>query len=162
MTRSPANHLERLYGWLPLLVLPEGAFVLVLGDWPRWTLMWLLSLAIYIGCKWLTWHSAEVDHVPLWKQAAYLLAWPGLDAATFMNPARIPQAARPRARDWLFAAAKLAIGLMLVAGVMWWMPAATRHLSCAGPDGSACRAYAACGRFAPAISSGSICPFARL
>ena len=55
--------------------------------WPRWAVMWTLAVAIYIACKWLTWRSADVRDVPLWRHAGYLLAWPGLDAPAFLNPA---------------------------------------------------------------------------
>jgi hypothetical protein len=127
MTRSPKYQMRHLLGWLPLFVLPAATFLLVPADWPRWTLMWLLSVAIYVGCKWLTWYTARANNVPCWKQAAYILAWPGLDADTFMSPTRIPDNARPQVREWLFAATKLAIGLMLVITAIWWIPNASTY-----------------------------------
>jgi alginate O-acetyltransferase complex protein AlgI len=98
--------------------------------------MWLLSIAIFAGCKWLTWQTARDHDTPHWKQAAYILAWPGLDAVTFMRPMSLPQSARPRLHDWLFAAMKLAIGLLLIVTVSWWMPTSSTYLrGCIGMAG---------------------------
>jgi hypothetical protein len=33
--------------------------------WPRWALMWMLAIAIYMACKWLTWRSARVRTAPM-------------------------------------------------------------------------------------------------
>ena len=54
-------------------------------EWPHWAQMWTLAMAIYIGCKWLTWQLTPVRHVPVWKHCAYLFAWPGMDAASFLE-----------------------------------------------------------------------------
>src|SRR5262245_10645580 len=62
---------------------------LSLGDvmtiWPRWAVMWSLAVAIYAVCKLLTWWQAAGRDVPLHRHAAYLLAWPGLDAESFLR-----------------------------------------------------------------------------
>jgi hypothetical protein len=29
-------------------------------DWPPWALMWTMAVAIYTGCKWLTWQRVAV------------------------------------------------------------------------------------------------------
>jgi len=70
----------RVIEWLPLLVLPLCAAatrILV----PAWAFMWTLAFAIYAGCKWLTWWRVRgrASHAA-WRSAAYLLAWPGMDA----------------------------------------------------------------------------------
>src|SRR5689334_20639691 len=52
---------------------------------PRWVLMWSFAYAVYLSCKWLTWRRTPVEGAPLWKHAAYLLAWPGMDAAAFLS-----------------------------------------------------------------------------
>ena len=122
MRRSPVNRSNHLISWLPLLVLPAVTFLFVPREWPRWTLMWLLSLSIYSGCKWLTWQRVALNHVPIWKQAAYLLAWPGLEATTFLQPTTTSPVSRPRPREWVFATAKFAIGLALVAAAIQWIP----------------------------------------
>jgi hypothetical protein len=46
---------------------------------------------------------------PLLRHAGYPFAWPGLDAAAFLNPERLPK--RPSAGEWLSALGKLALGL---------------------------------------------------
>src|SRR5258707_5620909 len=40
--------------------------------------MWILSIAIYLSLKWLTWWRARsrIAHAA-WRSVAYLLAWPG-------------------------------------------------------------------------------------
>jgi hypothetical protein len=119
-TSGNRPHLPR--GWMPLLVLPAVAFLLVPAEWPRWKLMWLLSLSIYAGCKWLTWRRATIDDVPLWRHAAYLLAWPGLDATTFLQPTTTSPADQPQPREWLFATTKFVIGLTLLSAAILWIP----------------------------------------
>jgi len=74
--------------------------------------MWSLALAIYAACKWLTWQRSAAPEAPWWKQAGYLLAWPGMDAAAFLNGSR---AAPAPFGEWLFAAGKLTLGLAMLA-----------------------------------------------
>ena len=91
------------------------------AEWPRWVLMWALATAIYATCKALTWTTANASKVPAWKHAAYLLAWPGMDAAAFLetNP-RTPCC--PRA-EWIRAASHLLLGTSLVFLVARRLPA---------------------------------------
>jgi len=51
-----------------------------------WVFTWLLSFAIYLSLKWLTWWTARsrIAH-PAWRSCAYLLAWPGTDADSFLD-----------------------------------------------------------------------------
>ncbi|HEY2760885.1 MAG TPA: hypothetical protein VGI75_09080 [Pirellulales bacterium] len=44
--------------WLPLAGLPSLVLVVAPIGLPRWVIMWLLAGGIYIGCKWLSWHSS--------------------------------------------------------------------------------------------------------
>ena len=83
---------------------------------PRWAVMWTLAFVIYCGCKWLTWWRAPIRGVPLWRHAGYLLAWPGLDAAAFLNPDAASAGAAPSPAEWIFACVKLALGVALVFG----------------------------------------------
>ena len=46
---------------------------------PAWVAMWTVAGLVYVGCKWLTWHTAARMGTHF-REAAYLLAWPGLDA----------------------------------------------------------------------------------
>jgi alginate O-acetyltransferase complex protein AlgI len=75
--------------------------------------MWAIAFAIYGGCKWLTWRRTPVTGVPLWRHAAYLLAWPGLDAAAFLTESSAPV---DRA-EWLGAVRNVAAGIVLFFGI---------------------------------------------
>jgi hypothetical protein len=76
--------------------------------------MWTLSFVIYCGCKWLTWRRTPLDGVPAWRHAAYLLAWPGLDAAAFLG-GRTQDS--PAYDEWARALRNLLVGLVLLFGV---------------------------------------------
>ncbi|HTW58537.1 MAG TPA: MBOAT family protein [Terriglobales bacterium] len=98
-----------------MLALP--AATLALRDrMAAWVFMWALSFAIFAGLKWITWWSARsrIAHSAA-RSAAYLLAWPGMDAESFLDRGR--RGERPRLREWIWAAAKTALGVLL----MWVM-----------------------------------------
>jgi len=80
-------------------------------DLPRWGLMWALAAAIFFGSKWLTWSDAHVA-APAWKHLAYWILWPGMDARAFLGG--VSPVERPRAAEWIFAAAKTLLGMALV------------------------------------------------
>ena len=83
-----------------------------------WKVMWGLAVLIFFACKWLTWHDAGA---PLsWRGFGYLLAWPGLDARTFMDPGQV--ADRPSWREWAFAASKSCLGLLIFYGLARTIP----------------------------------------
>ena len=75
--------------------------------------MWALSFSIFAGLKWMTWWKARsrVAH-SAGRSFAYLAAWPGMDAETFLGPDK--PSAKPSARDWLWAALKTALGVALL------------------------------------------------
>jgi alginate O-acetyltransferase complex protein AlgI len=91
--------------------------------------MWALAIAIFLGCKWLTWWYASVPRTPLWKHAAYLAAWPGLDAYAFLGRHPLPASLRPAPREWLLAGCRTAIGLALVYVVARRVPAENTYLA---------------------------------
>src|SRR5713226_852320 len=131
-----------LPGWLPLVGLPL-AVVAPLHAAQPWVFMWALSASIFAGFKWLTWWRAIQDSpsplgvnffgadanpracVPAaaWgglrrgprRSLAYLLLWPGMDAATFLNPAARPTT--PTRREWVAAVLKTLVGAALFWGV---------------------------------------------
>lgn len=80
---------------------------------PGWAIMWGLALAIYVGLKALSWVHVRVE-APAWKHVAYLVGWPGMDAAHFLAG----QSSRPLAREWLFASFKMGLGIVLIWGVV--------------------------------------------
>jgi hypothetical protein len=77
-------------------------------------MMWTLAVAIYGGCKWLTWRRTPLDRVPAWRHAAYLLAWPGLDPAAFL---RGHPECPPRGVEWVRGSRNLLIGIALFFGL---------------------------------------------
>lgn len=79
-------------------------------SWPPWVEMWIVAGAIYAACKLLTWLRADVEGVPWWRHAGYLLAWPGLDAGAFLTRTE-PRA--PTQREWLGALATTCAGAAL-------------------------------------------------
>jgi hypothetical protein len=81
-------------------------------DLPRWAWMWGLALVIYAACKALTWSTANAAQAPRWKQAAYLLAWPGMDPAAFLESNVVISCCL--AADWVRATLNLVLGTFLV------------------------------------------------
>src|SRR6516225_4874452 len=108
--------IPRSRGWLPIVVLPAAVVLLTPADWPRWAFMWMIGGAVFLGCKWLTWRRTPVAHVPLWRHLGYLLAWPGLDARTFLQES-LPASERPRPAEWASVAVKAVVGTLLVWGI---------------------------------------------
>lgn len=78
--------------------------------WPAWAWMWTMAAMVYAGCKWVTWHAAA-PAAPGWRQAAYLLAWPGLDAPGFCEAGVRPDRVAPA--EWIAASASTACGALL-------------------------------------------------
>ena len=72
-----------------------------------WELMWTVAIAVYTGCKITTWWVPRVPRAPLWKQAAYLFRWPGMDAASFLERVPISPRYACRSIEWLAATANL-------------------------------------------------------
>ena len=102
---------RRWTGWLLVPILP----VLVIsasGRLPSWAFMWLLAFSIYGGLKWLTWRKwrTQIPHAA-WRSAAYLLAWPGMDAKSFLDDETTISS--PRISAWLKAIFVTALGLLL-------------------------------------------------
>jgi membrane bound O-acyltransferase family protein len=99
-------------GWLPISVLPLTA-VACRNLLPAWVFMWLLSFTIYFGLKWLTWWRtrSRISH-STWRSAAYLLAWPGMDAEAFLDASqRVPP---PPRTTWLWATIETILGVILL------------------------------------------------
>lgn len=107
---------HRFLDFLPLLILP------LLALWCRnavsaWVFMWLMALALFAGCKWLTWRRAVEPggSLNLLRTLGYLLAWPGMNAVEFLNRTRVPE--KPRGLEWVAAAAKAGLGTGLLWGI---------------------------------------------
>ena len=107
------NRLLSWIGWLPLILLPLLTFTLRARLVP-WVFMWLLAVAIFAGCKWLTWWQTRLaGHVAgNWKRdAAYLFFWPGMDTREFFHTAAERQSAQ---REWFEGIAKTLGGIALI------------------------------------------------
>jgi alginate O-acetyltransferase complex protein AlgI len=83
--------------------------------------MWLLSFAIYISLKWLTWWRARsrITH-PAWRSVAYLLAWPGMDADAFLDAKQ--SASPPVFSAWLWSTFETILGAILLWAVARSVP----------------------------------------
>jgi Membrane bound O-acyl transferase family len=108
-------------GWLPLALLPAIPVVFRNALSP-WVFMWSLAFAIYFSLKWLTWFEArsKIAH-PTWRSVAYLLAWPGMDAASFLDLK--PAATKPLFRRLVWAVIKTGSGATLLWVVARTIPA---------------------------------------
>jgi uncharacterized protein YqjF (DUF2071 family) len=112
LVQSTARRTPRRAGWLVLtglIALSTLAGRLL----PPWAFMWMLAFCIWAGCKWMTFRSAQPQRSDgTWRRIAYLLAWPGMDAAAFLDVTKLP--ARPPAREWIAAIGKLIVGITLL------------------------------------------------
>lgn len=90
---------------VPVLVLPLQERL------PAWAFMWLLAIAIFMACKWLTWWEAGKRASQI-RSIQYLLLWPGMNADEFL--AADARVERPTLGVWLNAAARTAFGAVLV------------------------------------------------
>jgi len=89
---------------------------------PAWLFMWALSFAIFAALKWMTWWMAHDRlRATVGRSLAYLLAWPGMDAHTFLDPRVQPD--RPKLKEWLRATTKTALGIVLLWVIAHRIPA---------------------------------------
>jgi predicted DCC family thiol-disulfide oxidoreductase YuxK len=104
---------RRPTGVLPLIALPAGA-LLLRSSLPPWVFMWTMAVALYAGCKWLSYRAARDGGVAASRSRIirYFVAWPGMDAEKFLS--RPSGAGRPATREWIAAALKAASGAALV------------------------------------------------
>ncbi|HEV2691820.1 MAG TPA: DCC1-like thiol-disulfide oxidoreductase family protein [Verrucomicrobiae bacterium] len=107
------KHTFRLIDFLPLLILPVMAFC-IRAQMAAWVFMWAMAVALYAGCKWLTYRVAKGRGIAGGGQriAGYLLAWPGMDANEFLEVKNIPE--RPHVGEWVLGLAKLGFGLVIL------------------------------------------------
>lgn len=97
--------------WLPLAVLPVAATAMQ-PELVPWVFMCVLALAVFFGCKWLTWRRACANGNRQFgaRSLGFLFAWPGMDANKFLT-SRITSVGGPAL--WIFAGAKTVIGAAL-------------------------------------------------
>jgi hypothetical protein len=90
-------------------------------EWPRWLLTWVVALALYATSKGVTWRTAHAARAPRWRHAAYLLAWPGMDAAAFLEANAVASCCR--SAEWLRALFNLTLGTLLLFVIARTFPA---------------------------------------
>lgn len=99
-----------LGGLVPVALFTTAAVIggMAVSSWGH---MLLICGALYGGMKWWTLkRTASARLSP--RMAGYLIAWPGMDADTFLDPMRV--ASQPRLAEWVGAFARTAVGAMLV------------------------------------------------
>ena len=99
---------------LPVIALSTKPFL------PAWGLMWAMAFALFLGSKWLTLGLAiqRGGRACPFRAVAYLLAWPGMDAARFLSRQLAPRRSRSDAL-WSTAlgAGRILLGSFLLFGV---------------------------------------------
>jgi hypothetical protein len=107
-------------GWIPLLVLPVATMALRSRLAP-WRFMWMLAVAIFLGCKWQTWwEQRRIADIDIGRTFGYLFLWPGMDAETFLDSER--RAQRPEMKECIWASVKTVSGGALLWGVVRRVP----------------------------------------
>jgi predicted DCC family thiol-disulfide oxidoreductase YuxK len=99
--------------WLPLLIL--GVAAAVFGrHLPPWLYMWIISFALFLGCKWLSFRK-ELERgttAGIGRKLGFLFAWIGMDAARFFEKANPTN--KPRPLEFGFAILKIFFGAVLL------------------------------------------------
>jgi len=95
---------------------------------PRWAIMWLVALVLYSAAKLLCWRSSRHYGILFWKQAAFLLAWPGMDSDTFLHSSA-KAIEHPVPAEWLTASLWIAAGFTLLYGIAPAVPAGDASLA---------------------------------
>ncbi|MDB6019957.1 MAG: rane protein [Pedosphaera sp.] len=109
-------------GWLPLILLP-ALTILLRNSLVPWAFMWAEAAAIFFGCKWLTWYRCQQPAIQPWRNWAYFLAWPGLDAKAFLCDRAPVQKPVPFA--WITALLITGLGAALLWGTVRMLPASS-------------------------------------
>src|SRR5262249_37098247 len=104
---------RRPAGALPLVALPALAFLLRWSLAP-WAFMWTMAVALYAGCKWVSYRHARRHGVTASRARtlAYLFIWPGMDAAAVLSP--WPGEGHRAGSGWIAAAFKTIVGVLLI------------------------------------------------
>jgi hypothetical protein len=100
--------------WLPAALILAAGFGLA-SELHGPSRMWAAAFALFFACKWVTWRRAAEAGCPanLGRHLGYFLGWVGMDAKRFLGPRT---ATAPPAREWLFAMAKVLLGVILMWG----------------------------------------------
>jgi hypothetical protein len=98
--------------YFPLIFL-TCVVVIVRDRMPAWAFMWALAIVIYASLKWASWwRSPARSGSSAARSLGYVLAWPGMDANSFLATDR--RVAAPCASDWAWAIGKTGVGAVLL------------------------------------------------
>src|SRR5215213_6003645 len=75
-----------------------------------WVVMWAVAIAIYFATKLAMWWPHRRG-VSLWRQVAFLLTTPGMDAKSFLHG---DPPSPPALHEWLAAGLKAIVGFAFV------------------------------------------------
>lgn len=110
---DPHQH-NRWLDWMPLLMLSALALALRTRV-PGWVFMWLMSVALFAGMKWVSWNSCRRES-GVSPGVAFLFGWPGMNPQPFLS--RQPEAyVRRTSSVW-----RTVMVLMLGAFLLWIGP----------------------------------------
>lgn len=99
---------------LPVIALATKPFL------PAWGFMWTMAFALFFGCKWLTLGTAirRKGRACPFRELAYLVAWPGMEATRFLSSEMAPRCSRSVAlRTAAVAVVRILLGLFLLFAV---------------------------------------------
>ena len=107
---------ERASDWLPLLFLPLLALA-ARGQVADWVFMWLMAIALFSGCKWLTYRRAVArgTQFTFGQAIGYLAGWVGMEPEAFAKATRYALRGRQR---FFGAAGRAFLGVALVWGAV--------------------------------------------
>ena len=109
---------SRVVQLAPLVLLSAAGYFLT-SEVGAWIQMWALVFALFAGFKWMTWWPARRRFSEKWRALAYLCCWPGMDSQPFLQ--RGVRITAPM-REWLKAFGSLALGIVMLWGVIPIMP----------------------------------------
>jgi len=134
ITRDLEEMLERRQTaspYWPGVVAAAALFLCFTGNYPRWVVMWTISLIFWSACKWATWwDEVRCQNYAPKRVLGYLFLWPGMNPQEFLGDKK---PATPCANEWIFAAVKMMFGAVLVWGVVRMIP--TDDVLCRGWTG---------------------------
>jgi predicted DCC family thiol-disulfide oxidoreductase YuxK len=81
---------------------------------PPWAFTWIVALALYAGCKWMSFRTAKAAGARpgFALRAGFFAGWVGMDATTFFQRNRVAE--KPHARQWAWAVFKTCAGMLLL------------------------------------------------
>ncbi len=100
-------------GWLAVVLLPAIVLILARDKVSPWVLMWLLTVAIFYSFKCLSWTSSHLPRSTWARRLGFWFAWPGMDAARFLNVERLADAQRPTRDEWVRSVGMIVFGAVI-------------------------------------------------